>query len=192
VVLLDEIEKAHPEVFNTLLQVLDDGRLTDTKGRTVDMRNIVLIMTSNIGSRHLLNAGEDRTAAERKVIEALHASFRPEFLNRIDDQIIFSPLSRADLRPILEIQLKRVRALLQDKELNIKLTEEAKEALCDAGFDPDFGARPLKRAIQQYLLNPMAKQIVGGGYQAGDTIQVNVEGDSIVFQRKPAAKESQP
>jgi ATP-dependent Clp protease ATP-binding subunit ClpB len=189
VVLLDEIEKAHPEVFNTLLQVLDDGRLTDTKGRTVDMRNIVLIMTSNVGSRHLLNAGEDRTEAERKVIEALHAAFRPEFLNRIDDQIIFSPLSRADLTPILEIQLQRVQRLLQAKELTIELTIGAKEALCDAGFDPDFGARPLKRAIQQYLLNPMSKQIVGGGYQAGDTVAVSVEGDSIVFERKKAPKE---
>jgi ATP-dependent Clp protease ATP-binding subunit ClpB len=190
VVLLDEIEKAHPEVFNTLLQVLDDGRLTDTKGRTVDMRNIVMIMTSNVGSRHLLNAGENREAAEQKVIEALHASFRPEFLNRIDDQIIFSPLSRADLGPILEIQLKRVQALLHEKELTVDLTEEAKTALCEAGFDPDFGARPLKRAIQQFLLNPMAKQIVGGGYQPGDTVQVRVDGDAIVFHREPGAKQA--
>lgn len=185
VVLLDEIEKAHPDVFNTLLQVLDDGRLTDTKGRTVDMRNIVIIMTSNVGSRHLLNVAGNRKAAEQKVIEALHASFRPEFLNRIDDQIIFSPLSRADLGPILEIQLKRVQALLLEKELVIDLSEEAKTALCEAGFDPDFGARPLKRAIQQFLLNPMAKQIVGGGYQPGDTIQVSVDGNAIVFHREP-------
>jgi len=183
VVLLDEIEKAHPEVFNTLLQVLDDGRLTDTKGRTVDMRNIVMIMTSNVGSRHLLNAGENREEAESKVLEALHASFRPEFLNRIDDRIIFSPLSREDLAPILEIQLKRVRRLLQERDLVLEITDEAKHALCEAGFDPDFGARPLKRAIQQYLLNPMAKQIVGGGYASGDTVRVSIEGDSIAFER---------
>ena len=183
VVLLDEIEKAHPEVFNTLLQVLDDGRLTDTKGRTVDMRNIVMIMTSNVGSRHLLNAGENREEAERKVVEALHAAFRPEFLNRIDDQIIFSPLSREDMAPILEIQLKRVRRLLEDRDLVLEISDEAKTALCEAGFDPDFGARPLKRAIQQYLLNPMAKQIVGGGYNSGDTVRVRIEGDSIAFER---------
>jgi ATP-dependent Clp protease ATP-binding subunit ClpA len=127
----------------------------------------------------------NREAAEQKVLEALHASFRPEFLNRIDDQIIFSPLSRADLGPILEIQLKRVQALLLEKELAIDLTEEAKTALCEAGFDPDFGARPLKRAIQQFLLNPMAKQIVGAAYQPGDTIQVRVDGNAIVFHREP-------
>jgi ATP-dependent Clp protease ATP-binding subunit ClpB len=183
VVLLDEIEKAHPEVFNTLLQVMDDGRLTDTKGRTVDMRNVVLIMTSNVGSRHLLNVGENRAEAEQKVLAELHASFRPEFLNRIDDQIIFSALTREDLVPILEIQLKHVRALLADRELALELSDEAKEVLCDAGYDPDFGARPLKRAIQQYLLNPMAKQIVAGGYTAGDTVRVSIEGDNIAFER---------
>ena len=183
VVLLDEIEKAHPEVFNTLLQVLDDGRLTDTKGRTVDMRNVVMIMTSNVGSRHLLNAGDNREEAEKKVLSELHGCFRPEFLNRIDDQIIFSPLSREDMNPILEIQLKRVRALLKDKELELNLSDAAKEALCEAGFDPDFGARPLKRAIQQYLLNPMAKQIVSGNYGAGDTVAVTIDGDHIAFER---------
>ena len=187
VVLLDEIEKAHPEVFNTLLQVLDDGRLTDTKGRTVDMRNVVLIMTSNVGSRHLLNAGDDRQGAEQKVLAELHASFRPEFLNRIDDQIIFSPLSRANMAPILEIQLKRVRRLLEDKDLKMELTEAAKEALCEAGFDPDFGARPLKRSIQQHLLNPMAKQIVGGNYAPGDTVKVDSDGELISFEHVAGA-----
>ena len=185
VVLLDEIEKAHPEVFNTLLQVLDDGRLTDTKGRTVDMRNVVFIMTSNVGSRHLLNSQEDREDAERKVLAELHAAFRPEFLNRIDDQILFSPLTRENMAPILDIQLQRVQRLLEDRELNLILSDSAKEALCDAGFDPDFGARPLKRAIQQYLLNPMAKQIVGGGYEPGDSVKVDADGESISFERIP-------
>ncbi|MEC7241825.1 MAG: ATP-dependent chaperone ClpB [Myxococcota bacterium] len=187
VVLLDEIEKAHPEVFNTLLQVLDDGRLTDTKGRTVDMRNVVMIMTSNVGSRHLLNAGEHREEAERKVLAELHASFRPEFLNRIDDRILFSPLTRDNMNPILEIQLERVRKLLKGRQLELKLTDAAKEAICEAGFDPDFGARPLKRAIQQYLLNPMAKQIVSGDYAPGDTVRVDFDGEHIAFEHVPGS-----
>ena len=187
VVLLDEIEKAHPEVFNTLLQVLDDGRLTDTKGRTVDMRNVVMIMTSNVGSRHLLQAGDNREEAERKVLEELHASFRPEFLNRIDDRILFAPLTRENMGPILEIQLGRVRQLLKGRQLELQLTDEAKEAICEAGFDPDFGARPLKRAIQQYLLNPMAKQIVSGGYEPGDTVRVDSDGESITFEHVPGS-----
>ena len=187
VVLLDEIEKAHPEVFNTLLQVLDDGRLTDTKGRTVDMRNVVMIMTSNVGSRHLLQAGDNREEAERKVLEELHASFRPEFLNRIDDRILFAPLTRENMGPILEIQLGRVRQLLKGRQLELQLTDEAKEAICEAGFDPDSGARPLKRAIQQYLLNPMAKQIVSGGYEPGDTVRVDSDGESITSEHVPGS-----
>ncbi len=190
VVLLDEIEKAHPDVFNVLLQVLDDGRITDSKGRTVDMKNCVVIMTSNVGSRHLLEAAGDAKAAEGKVLEELRKAFRPEFLNRIDDTIVFEPLGRQHMDKILEIQMTRVHNLLVDRELNVTLTDEVKTELADAGYDPVFGARPLKRAIQQYLLNPMSRAIVGGGYGPGDTIAVTMEGDQFSYTRIPAPEET--
>ncbi|MEY3213886.1 MAG: hypothetical protein RIT28_4367 [Pseudomonadota bacterium] len=189
VVLLDEIEKAHPDVFNTLLQVLDDGRLTDGKGRTVDFKNVVLIMTSNIGSRYLFEHQGEREKAVSAVMDALRKEFRPEFLNRIDDIIVFDALNRADMDHILKIQLKRVEKLLAPRELHITITPAAATALADAGFDPAYGARPLKRAIQTYLLNPMSKAIVAGGYGPGDTIKVDLEGDDITFERVPAPEE---
>jgi ATP-dependent Clp protease ATP-binding subunit ClpB len=189
VVLLDEIEKAHPDVFNVMLQVLDDGRLTDSKGRTVDFKNAVIIMTSNIGSRKIIDAGSDREKAVRDVMEELRRTLKPEFLNRIDDVIVFDALTRANMDLIFNIQLKRVSKLLTARQLKIEVTPEARTSLCDAGFDPLYGARPLKRAIQQYLLNPMSKAIVGGGYGVGDTVKVDVEGEDITFERVPAAPE---
>ena len=184
VVLLDEVEKAHPDVFNILLQVLDDGRLTDSKGRTVDFKNVVFIMTSNAGSRYIMEAGGDREKAQKGVDAELNKSFRPEFLNRIDDKIIFDALTRDDMDFILEIQLRRLRKLLAARELNLELTDAAKTAICEAGFDPAFGARPLKRAITTYLMNPMSKAIVGGGYLPGDTIEVALDDeDHLTFTR---------
>ncbi len=194
VVLFDEIEKAHPDVFNVLLQVLDDGRLTDSKGRTVDFKNTVLIMTSNIGSRKILEAGRDREKAVSEVMAELRRTLKPEFLNRIDDVIVFDGLKREDMDAIFDIQLRRVKKLLADRQLDITVTDAARTALCDAGFDPDFGARPLKRTIQTHLLNPMSKAIVGGGYGPGDTIKVETEGEGadahITFERVPAPVEA--
>jgi ATP-dependent Clp protease ATP-binding subunit ClpB len=193
VVLLDEIEKAHPDVYNILLQVLDDGRITDSKGRTIDCKNCVLIMTSNIGSRKIMDAQGDREKAESAVMEELKRTLKPEFLNRIDDVIVFDALTRDDMNHIFDIQIKRVQRLLTQRFLELEVTENAKQALCNAGFDPAFGARPLKRAIQQYLLNPMSKEIVAGQYEPGDTVKVDVDDDSsdgnITFERIPAPPE---
>jgi len=189
VVLLDEIEKAHPDVFNVLLQVLDDGRLTDSKGRTVDFKNTVMIMTSNIGSRKIMDAKGDREKATTAVLEELRRTLKPEFLNRIDDVIVFDALTRKDLDSIFEIQFKRVQRLLDERQLRIEVSPAAHTALCDAGYDPAYGARPLKRAIQQYLLNPMSKEIVAGAYGPGDMIKVDVEGEDITFERVPAPEE---
>ena len=195
VVLLDEVEKAHGDVFNTLLQVLDDGRLTDSKGRTVDFKNVVLIMTSNVGSRYLFEHQDEYEVAKKKVMGELQTQFRPEFLNRIDDIVVFEALRREDIGQIFWIQMKRVERLLASRELEITVSERAAEALGDAGFDPAYGARPLKRAIQTYLLNPMSKAIVGGGYGPGDTIAVDVVDDEaspdgrITFTRIPAPEE---
>ena len=143
IVLLDEIEKAHNDVFNILLQVLDDGRLTDSKGRTVDFKNTVMILTSNVGAHKILEAGGDAQKAEKAVRAALQQKIRPEFLNRIDDIIVFDALNRGDMDKIFNIQLNRVRRLMEERQLNIEVTDSARTALCDAGFDPTFGARPL-------------------------------------------------
>jgi ATP-dependent Clp protease ATP-binding subunit ClpB len=183
VILLDEIEKAHPDVFNVLLQVLDDGRLTDSKGRTVDFKNTVVILTSNIGSHKIMELADNRPKMEQEVQAELRRSFKPEFLNRIDDIIVFDALRRSDMDAILDVQLKRVRKLLVDRQLQLEITPAAKTAIAEAGFDPTFGARPLKRAIQQHLLNPMSKSIVSGGYGAGDTVRVDLEGEHITFER---------
>ena len=190
VVLLDEIEKAHPDVFNILLQVLDDGRLTDSKGRTVDFKNTVLIMTSNVGSHLIMQLKDEREKMEREVMAELRRQFKPEFLNRIDDIMIFESLRREDMDSILSVQLKRVRKLLADRDLSLEITPEAMSAVAEAGFDPQFGARPLKRAIQQYLLNPMSKSIVSGGFMAGDTVRVTLIGDQIGFERVPRVEVS--
>jgi ATP-dependent Clp protease ATP-binding subunit ClpB len=173
VVLFDEIEKAHPDVFNILLQILDDGRLTDSQGRTVDFRNTVIIMTSNIGGQFILEYGtRDWATAEARVLAALREHFKPEFLNRVDDIIIFSPLAIEQIEHIVELQLRRLEALLADRKLTIEVSPEAKRVLAQEGFDPVYGARPLKRAIQKHIQNPLAMAVLEGRFQEGDHIVV--------------------
>jgi ATP-dependent Clp protease ATP-binding subunit ClpB len=179
VVLFDEIEKAHPDVFNILLQIMDDGRLTDGKGRVVDFKNTILIMTSNIGSSylqadHVLTTKEFEKASEQ-VMEALHGHFRPEFLNRVDDIIVFSPLGKEQLVKIVELRLEDVRRLLADRKISLELTDAAKELLFTQGYDPNFGARPLKRAIQKLVQDPLALRILDGEILHGDHIVVDVD-----------------
>jgi len=170
VVLFDEIEKAHPEVFNILLQVLDDGRLTDGQGRTVDFRNTVIIMTSNLGSTYILSSSEDE--ARERVMEALHANFRPEFLNRIDEIVIFKPLTREQIQEIVDIQLQQVRQRLKDRGIDLQITAEARELIANRGYDPTFGARPLKRVIQKEILDPLAMKLLAGEIHDGETVTV--------------------
>ncbi len=181
VVLFDEIEKAHPEVFNVFLQVLDDGRLTDGQGRTVDFRNTVIIMTSNVGSQYILDASEDAVMRER-VLEALKAHFRPEFLNRVDEIVIFERLSRADLHRIAEIQLARVRGLLGTRNVTIELRDEALNLLVEEGYDPVYGARPLKRVLQQRIVDPLALKLITGEVRDGDHVVVGRSGDQLQFE----------
>ncbi|MFL5464071.1 MAG: AAA family ATPase, partial [Gemmatimonadaceae bacterium] len=174
VVLFDEIEKAHPDVFNILLQILDDGRLTDSQGRTVDFRNTVIIMTSNIGSTYILeHAGDDRAVIEAQVTNALRQHFRPEFLNRVDDIIIFRPLGKSEIDHIIDLQLGRLEKLMADRKLTFGLTPSAREVLATEGYDPAFGARPLKRAIQRLLQNPLALAVLEGKFGEGDHIVVD-------------------
>jgi ATP-dependent Clp protease ATP-binding subunit ClpB len=173
VILFDEIEKAHPDVFNILLQILDDGRLTDSQGRTVDFRNTVIIMTSNIGSQFILDRGTaDWAEVESHVMAELRRNFKPEFLNRVDDIIIFHPLSMDQIEHIVDLQLGRLKQLLADRKITLELTPEAKRALAEEGFDPAFGARPLKRAIQRYLQNPLAMSVLDGRIKDGDHVSV--------------------
>ena len=180
VVLFDEVEKAHPEVFNVLLQVLDDGRITDGHGRTVNFKNTVLILTSNIGSQFILDV-DNREQREARVLDALHAHFRPEFLNRIDDTIIFDRLSPGDLRAIVDIQLQRVGGRLEKRGLRLEVDDSAKEFLAQEGYDPVFGARPLKRAIQNLLLNPLSSDLLSGRWPDGSTIRAGVADGKIAF-----------
>jgi ATP-dependent Clp protease ATP-binding subunit ClpB len=186
-VLFDEIEKAHPEVFNIFLQILDDGRLTDGQGRTVDFRNTVLIMTSNVGSQFLteLSDADDRDEIETRVMESLRAHFKPEFLNRIDDVILYHQLGRSEIGTITEIQLQRVQRLLTDRRLTLEVSPQAKELLADRGYDPQYGARPLKRAIQRMLQDPLAIELLEGRYPEGSKIRVDVDDDgaSLTFSR---------
>ena len=184
VILLDEVEKAHPDVFNVLLQVLDDGRLTDGQGRTVDFRNTVIVMTSNLGSQMIQEmAGEDNyDEMKAAVMEVVGTHFRPEFINRVDDVVVFHPLSREHIRLIVDIQLGYLHARLADRDMQINLSEAARDKLADAGFDPVYGARPLKRAIQQQVENPLAQEILQGKFKPGDTIDVGVEEDHLEFQ----------
>ncbi|GBD16274.1 Chaperone protein ClpB 1 [bacterium HR26] len=178
VVLFDEIEKAHPEVFNVLLQVLDDGRLTDGQGHTVDFRNTVIIMTSNLGSSYIQAIGpQGEQEIRRRVMEAVRAHFRPEFLNRIDEIIIFKPLTREQLAEIVEIQLRQVRKRLEDRNLTLQITPRAKELLAERGYDPVFGARPLKRVIQRELLDPLATKLLRGEIRDGETVLVDIGPD---------------
>ncbi len=179
VLLFDEIEKAHPDVFNVFLQILDDGRLTDGQGRTVDFRNTVLIMTSNVGSQFLTELSEDenREEIENRVLDALKAQFKPEFLNRIDDVIVYHQLDRSQIGRITELQLQRVQRLLAERRLELEVTPSAMELLGDRGYDPQYGARPLKRAIQRMLQDPLAVEILAGRYPEGSRIKVDVEAD---------------
>ena len=186
VILLDEVEKAHPEVFNILLQVLDDGRLTDGHGRTVNFRNAVIVMTSNMGSDVIREmAGEQHYAQMKQaVMDIVGRHFRPEFINRIDEVVVFHPLSQAQIRAIAQLQLRYLRERLQHRDMNLELSPAALDLLADAGFDPVFGARPLKRAIQQWVETPLARDIVAGRFSPGDSVLVDARGDEIVFQRK--------
>jgi ATP-dependent Clp protease ATP-binding subunit ClpB len=182
VVLFDEIEKAHPEVFNVLLQILDDGRMTDGHGRTVDFKNTIIIMTSNVGSQWIQELGaRDRTEMERRVMDALRSTFKPEFLNRIDEVILFHNLTAEQIGAIVEIQLERLRKRLEERKIELRLSEPAKKLLARKGFDPVYGARPLKRAIQQFIENPLALEILKGRFPEGATVVVDAEGDRIIF-----------
>lgn len=189
VILLDEVEKAHPDVFNILLQVLDDGRLTDGHGRTVDFRNTVVVMTSNLGS-HVIQemAGEEHYQEMKKaVMEIVGQHFRPEFINRVDDVVVFHPLLKAQIRAIAKLQITHLQQRLAERDMGLAVTETALDKLAEVGFDPVYGARPLKRAIQQQIENPLAQEILAGKFQPGDLIEVKVEGDRCVFVRKDRA-----
>ncbi|WP_440993410.1 ATP-dependent chaperone ClpB [Cysteiniphilum litorale] len=189
VILLDEVEKAHPDVFNILLQILDDGRLTDSQGRTVDFKNTVLIMTSNLGSQliqeKLHSEGYDQV--KEQVLQVVLQHFRPEFINRIDETVVFEPLDKEMIKQIAEIQINRVRKRLHERDLTLTISAVAMDELADHGFDPVFGARPLKRAIQQYIENPLATYLLEGRYVAGDVIQITSENDRFVFSKKDVA-----
>jgi ATP-dependent Clp protease ATP-binding subunit ClpB len=187
VVLFDEIEKAHPDVFNVLLQILDDGRLTDSKGRTVDFKNTVLIMTSNLGSREIQSAEGDEKQIRAAVAEVLRLQFKPEFLNRIDDIVIFRQLSREQISEIIDVQLERLRQMLEERNIVLELDESAKELLAREGYDPAYGARPLKRAIQTLIQNPLAVRLLRGEIAAGQTIHVSADGDEMKFSTEAAA-----
>jgi ATP-dependent Clp protease ATP-binding subunit ClpB len=185
VICFDEVEKAHAEVINLLLQLLDDGRLTDGHGRTVDFKNTVVIMTSNIGSHYIMEFGIE--AAQDKVLEALRQHFRPEFLNRVDEIVVFHSLSRDDLARIVDIQLERLETLLAERKLALRLTNAARDFLSERSYDPVFGARPLKRAIQHYLQDSLALAMLEGEFGEGETVEVDVAGDELVFHRIAAA-----
>jgi len=183
VILLDEIEKAHADVFNVLLQVLDDGRLTDGQGRTVDFKNTVVVMTSNLGS-HVIQelAGEDNyTDMKDAVMEIVGQHFRPEFINRVDEAVVFHPLGQGQIRAISKIQIELLRRRLQEKDIGLDVSEAALDLLGEAGFDPVYGARPLKRAIQRQLENPLASEILSGHFGPGKTIKVDKAGDGLTF-----------
>jgi ATP-dependent Clp protease ATP-binding subunit ClpB len=182
VVLFDEIEKAHPEVFNVLLQLLDDGRLTDGQGRTVDFKNAVIIMTSNIGSQFIQDYQHDEEEMRRRVTEAMRQHFRPEFLNRVDDTIIFHPLDADVLKRIVDIQVALVQRRLADRKVEIELTDPARQLLAEEGFDLVYGARPLKRVIQRDVLNPLASKILSGEVREGSRMIVDAEGRKLVFR----------
>jgi ATP-dependent Clp protease ATP-binding subunit ClpB len=194
VVLFDEIEKAHPEVLNVMLQLLDDGRLTDGKGRTVDFKNTVVIMTSNVGSHFIAEAAvagsisgkEDGSLDEgtkRQVLDTLRAQFRPEFINRVDEIIVFHALTRVQMRSIIDIQLKGLMKRLEDRKIRVELSDRAKDLLIAEGYDPTYGARPLKRTIQREILDPLAMRVLQGDFKEGDAIRVDEVGGRLQFTR---------
>jgi ATP-dependent Clp protease ATP-binding subunit ClpB len=189
VILFDEIEKAHPDVFNVLLQVLDDGRLTDGQGRTVDFRNTLIVMTSNLGSEYLVALGESQDVEEVRgqVMDVVRASFRPEFLNRVDEIILFHRLKREQMGAIVDIQIARLQKLLDERKLTIELSSEARDWLADKGYEPAYGARPLKRAIQKSLQDPLAEKILAGEIKDGEKVRVGVSGAALSFDTKGKA-----
>jgi ATP-dependent Clp protease ATP-binding subunit ClpB len=190
VVLFDEVEKAHPEVLNVMLQLLDDGRLTDGKGRTVDFKNAVVIMTSNLGSHYLTDAGAEGSLPEgvrRQVLETVREHFRPEFLNRIDEVIVFHPLGRAHLASIIDIQARQLLKRLEDRKIHVDLTDAARELLVREGYDPAYGARPLKRTIQRLVLDPLARRVLEGEFGEGDTVIIDTDGGSLAFRKAAVA-----
>ena len=193
VVLLDEVEKAHPEVFNVLLQVLEDGRLTDSKGRTVDFRNTVLIMTSNVGARQIqressigfrivVDERSEYESMKEKVTDELKRTFRPEFLNRIDEIIVFHALNKEHIKEITDIMLAELRQQMKEMDLELVITPAAKDFLADKGFDPDFGARPLRRAIQRYIENPLSEEMLKGRFKEGGQVTVDVGDGELIFR----------
>jgi ATP-dependent Clp protease ATP-binding subunit ClpB len=183
VVLFDEIEKAHPDVFNVLLQVLDDGRLTDGQGRTVDFRNTLIVMTSNLGSEHLVNQpdGQDTDAVRDLVMAEVRANFRPEFLNRVDEIILFHRLKRENMGSIVDIQMKRLSKLLEDRKIELKLDAKARDWLAEKGYDPAYGARPLKRAIQKSVQDPLAELILSGKIKDGEKVTISANKQGVTF-----------
>jgi ATP-dependent Clp protease ATP-binding subunit ClpB len=195
-VLFDEVEKAHAEVLNVLLQLLDDGRLTDGKGRTIDFKNTVVIMTSNIGSQYLAESALQRLEANnviaegtrRDVMEAVRAHFRPEFINRIDEIIFFHPLEREHMKRIIDIQLAGLMKRLEERKIHVQLTNKAKDQLVEEGYDPAYGARPLKRTIQRRVLDPLALRVLEGDFAEGDTIVVDAGPDGLRFEKQETVR----
>jgi ATP-dependent Clp protease ATP-binding subunit ClpB len=183
VILFDEIEKAHPDVFNVLLQVLDDGRLTDGQGRTVDFRNTLIVMTSNLGAEYLVSLGEDQDvdAVRAQVMEIVRTSFRPEFLNRVDEIILFHRLKREQMGAIVDIQVARLQKLLDERKVEIELSPDARAWLAEKGYEPAFGARPLKRVIQKSLQDPLAEKLLAGEIKDGDKVRVAATGGALSF-----------
>jgi len=198
--LLDEVEKAHPDVFNILLQVLEDGRLTDGQGRTVDFRNTVVVMTSNLGSEHIRDALEEnyvtadrgalKATIEAKVMADVATHFRPEFLNRIDESVVFHALGREHICEIATLQLAALTSRLAESSLSLAVGDDVKARLAEHGFDPIYGARPLKRTIQRLIENPLAQALLAGDFEPGDTIVASLRGDKIVFDKAPAVSQA--
>jgi ATP-dependent Clp protease ATP-binding subunit ClpB len=190
VVLFDEVEKAHPDVFNALLQVLEDGRLTDGKGRTVDFRNTVVILTSNVGSHWIQElAGRGEEVMRDRVMEELRATFRPEFLNRLDETILFHALGREQIARIVDLMLGELNVRLADRKIAVEMTDAAKARLAELGYDPVYGARPLRRAIQKYVQDPLALSLLQGGFLPGDTVVVDVDaGGAFSFGKGDAGR----
>jgi ATP-dependent Clp protease ATP-binding subunit ClpB len=189
VILFDEIEKAHPDVFNVLLQVLDDGRLTDGQGRTVDFRNTLIVMTSNLGSQFLVDQpeGQDSDAVREPVMAVVRASFRPEFLNRVDEIILFHRLKRDQMGRIVDIQFVRLAKLLEDRKVTLTLDPKAREWLADKGYDPSYGARPLKRVIQKFVQDPLAELILAGGVKDGERVVISAGKQGLTFNGQELA-----
>ena len=185
IVLFDEVEKAHPDVFNILLQVLDDGRLTDSQGRLIDFKNTVIVMTSNLGSTDVRELGDSASDADVRevVMNAVSQHFRPEFINRIDELVVFHTLKKSQIRGIADIQLDRLRSRLADRDIGLKVDDQAFDILIDAGFDPVYGARPLKRAIQQQVENTLAQRILAGDFTAGDTVLITADDGHLNFEK---------